>query len=84
MNNGNWVPLCKNAAQFLPKDRPYTKLEAIYSLQLDYDDNNDVTVNGYAKLWKWNRKTVRNFIDRNGFEIIYHHHRRGLLIIRKA
>jgi len=71
MKNGNWIPISKNFINTLPKDRPYTKLEAAYCLQLDYDNNNKVTVSGYSDLWQWSRKKVSLFFDKMGIEIIY-------------
>ena len=71
MKNGNWIPISKNFINDLPKDRPYTKLEAAYCLQLDYDNNNKVTVSGYSDLWQWSRKKVYLFLDQMGIEITY-------------
>jgi hypothetical protein len=71
MKDGNWIPLSKGLAKYLPKDRPYTKLEAAFSLQLDYDANNPVTVAGYSALWRWSRNRVRNFLDKIAVDIIY-------------
>ena len=71
MKNGNWIPISKNFINDLPKDRPYTKLEAAYCLQLDYDNNNEVTVSGCSDLWQWSRKKVYLFLDQMGIEIIY-------------
>jgi hypothetical protein len=72
MDQGNWIPIDKNAAQFLPKDRPFTKLEAIFSIQVDHNTQNKrVSVSGYAKLWEWSRKKVRCFLDTIGVEVIY-------------
>ena len=52
-------------------DRPYTKLEAMVSLTFDYDQNNHVTVAGYASLWRWSRKKVAKFIDDAKAQINY-------------
>lgn len=67
MKNGGWIPLSKSLASELPPVRPFTKLEAMFSLTLDYDQGNPVTVNGYAVLWKWSRDKVRNFM--NGVDV---------------
>jgi len=71
MRNGNWVPISKAFLKHLPKDRPFTKLEADFSLQVDYDRGALVTIAGYADLWKWSMKKVRFFLERIGVEIIY-------------
>lgn len=60
-NNG-WIPLDKNLVNYLPKDRPYTKLEALFSHQLDLDNKTKFSINGYAKLWQWSRCKVRLFL----------------------
>jgi hypothetical protein len=71
MKNGNWVPISKAFVYHLPKDRAYSKVEAAYSLQVDYDKENMVTVAGYADLWRWRRKKVNRFVKAMGIEIIY-------------
>jgi hypothetical protein len=43
----------------------------MFSLSLDYDDDNPVTVSGYASLWGWNRKKVKRFLNDIGVEIAY-------------
>ena len=70
MKCGNWIPLSKGLAKYLPKDRPYTKLEAAFSLQLDYDANNPVTVAGYSSLWRWSRNKVVRFLHILGVSLI--------------
>ena len=71
MKDGFWVPIATGYINDLPKDRPYTKLEAIYSMQCDYNDGNLVTISGYADLWRWSRKKVRSFLDMINVEILY-------------
>lgn len=68
-----FVPLAKAFVKYLPKiaDRPYSKVEAAFCLMVDYDDQNEVTISGYAKLWQWNKKTVSKFIIDHGAFIIY-------------
>ncbi len=61
-SNG-WIPLDKNLKSCLPKDRPYTKLEAMFSHQLDVDNEIKFSINGYANLWQWSRNKVRAFVD---------------------
>jgi len=71
MIHGNWIPIHKSFVKFLPTDRSYTPLEAMFSLTLDASNKKYVSVSGYAKLWSWNRKTVKKFLDDCGVEIVY-------------
>ena len=71
MKNGNWAPMSKAYIKFLPKSREYTKLEAGFSIQVDYDNQSLVTVAGYSALWSWSRKRVSKFLDDINVEIIY-------------
>jgi hypothetical protein len=71
MKSGNWIPLSKALLRELPTDRPFSKVEAAFSLQVDYDQDNPVTVAGYAKRWNWTRKKVMNFFDEIGVYIAY-------------
>jgi len=71
MKNGNWTPMSKAYIKFLPKSREYTKLEAGFSVQVDYDCNNTVTIAGYSALWMWSRKRVSKFLEDISAEIIY-------------
>lgn len=70
MKDGNWIAIDKNLAKHFP-DRKYSEIEAAFSLTLDYDNNKNVTVSGYAKLWQWSRSKVRCFLDSMSVEIIY-------------
>jgi len=70
-HGGNWIPISKAFLKNLPKDRPYTELEAAYSLQVDYDQENRVTVTGYANLWRWSKGKVIRFFDRMNVKITY-------------
>ena len=63
MKNGNWVPIDKNAVHYLPYDRAYTRLEALFSIQVDYNNNRSVSVAGYSKLWQWSRNKVLKFLS---------------------
>jgi hypothetical protein len=86
-----FVPLAKSFVKYLPKiaDRPFSKIEAAFCLMVDYDDQNEVTISGYAKLWQWNKKTVSKFIIDHGAQIIYpkdtgnYKNQRGLISILK-
>jgi len=71
VRRGGWLALDKRIAKYLPKNRPYSRVEAMFSIQLDYDQENSVTVSGYANLWGWDRKTVRSFLDEAGITIEY-------------
>jgi hypothetical protein len=68
-----FVPLDINLTKFLPKyeSRAYTKLEAMYSVSIDYFKNNPVSCAGYSRLWKWSRKKVNKFMNDIGVEIFY-------------
>jgi hypothetical protein len=66
---GGWMGISRHLAKYLPRDRPYTELEAMYSLQLDYWENNDASVAGYAEVWMWSRTRVRTFLSNVSAEI---------------
>lgn len=69
--SGGWVPISKTLVRELPKDRPFTRLEAIFSLTLDYDQGNVVTVLGYSRLWGWSRGKIERFFEELGIMIEY-------------
>lgn len=69
MKSGNWVPISKCAVRFLPKDRPYTKAEALLSIMVNYDNGVGVTVSGLAKSWSWGREKVRTFLREIGVKL---------------
>jgi len=71
MKSGGWVPLDKTLVKDLPKDRQYSKIEAVFSIQVDYDNNKSATIAGYADLWGWTRRRVRNLLKELGAQIIY-------------
>ena len=71
MKKGNWMPISKAAVKHLPKDRPYTELEALFSVQYDYDCKRPVTVSGYSALWSWSRTKVAKFLDLIGAEVFH-------------
>lgn len=87
MQAGGWVPICKSLAKYLPRDRPYTELEAAFSLQIDYDQGNSVTIAGYSDLWRWSKGKVLRFLDKLGIRIEYpesterKQNQRGLIMI---
>lgn len=65
----SWVPLDTRATRFLPKNRPYTELEASFALQVDYWRDHPATVAGYAAQWKWSRDRVRSWLADLGLQI---------------
>lgn len=65
------MPIAKSAAVLLPNNMPFTRLEALFSLQLDHHNKSKVSVVGMVKRWGWSRKRVRTFLDRVGVEIVY-------------
>ena len=71
MRNGKWIPISKYFKDSLPKNRKYTELEAMYSIQLDYSNNEHVTVSGYASLWGWSRNKVAKFLIDHEIVICY-------------
>lgn len=71
MNGGAWVKMPKGAADLLPKDRAFSEIEALFSLLLDENNGERVSLLGYAKRWGWNRKRVRAFLGHCGAEISY-------------
>jgi hypothetical protein len=73
-----WVPMAKDAAKLLPIDQPFTEVEALFSLQLDHNNGNSVTVLGYAKRWGWTRDRVRTFLGKCGLGIKYPHNTRQI------
>ena len=70
MNFGNYMPISKALIKFLPNSRPLSEVEAAYSLQFAYDQNQLVQIAGLAKRWKWDRKKVRRFLKAMNVEII--------------
>lgn len=63
MDAGNWVPVDKNLRHFFPHDRAYSVTEAYVCHRIDIDEGRDFSIAGYSALWRWDRKTVRNFLD---------------------
>jgi hypothetical protein len=61
MQKGNWTGIDKRVVCLLPKDRRFTELEALISLQIDVHNNSIGTISGYASLWGWSRSKVRRF-----------------------
>jgi len=71
VSSGPWVPISKELVRELPKDRPYTRLEAMFSLTVDFDNGESATIKGYADLWRWSRGKVERFLEEVGVQIVY-------------
>jgi uncharacterized phage protein (TIGR02220 family) len=63
MKDGNWIALDKCLAHYLPRKRPYTILEAMFSYSKDIDEGKENSINGYSRIWSWSRCKVRRFVD---------------------
>ena len=58
-------------------------LEALYSLTVDLDNGEPVhSVNGYASLWRWDWRTVKNLLKDCSLEIANNRHKLGRLQCR--
>ena len=90
MQCGNWMRISKNARLLLPRDRSYSEVEALVSLQCDYDDECTVTIAGYAALWLWSRGKVARFLEGLNVVIKYSEgsektrNKRGHIMIHKT
>ena len=62
MDGGNWVPMHKTGVSKLPHDRPYSEVEAMYSMTVDIDNGQHFSVRAYARIWRWSRKKVAKFL----------------------
>ena len=70
MDSGNWVPIDKSLVSALPiGGRPYTELEAMFSLSVNYDNGSKVSVSGLSKSWGWSRRKTSDFLARIGVEV---------------
>lgn len=67
-----WAPVDFAALAWLPRpgDRPYTQVEALFSLQADYWHDRPASVMGFAGQWGWHRRRVRDFMAQVGVEIV--------------
>ncbi len=77
MEKGNWIAIDKRMLYLLPKDKPYTIIEAMISVSYDIDQNKRGTISGYAKLWGWSRHKVRSFINELMAGKDYYAHKKG-------
>jgi len=71
MRRGGWIPLDKALVRELPKDRPFTRLEAMFSLTCNYDNGEPATLRGYASLWRWSTGKVERFLREIGVRLEY-------------
>ncbi len=65
MDKGNWVAIDKRAIHGLPKTRPYSLVEALFSYQVDLDNDTMKSLNEYARIWNWSRSKVTRFLRLN-------------------
>lgn len=64
MNDGNWIPIDKNLIKRKKPGEVYTEIEAVFSMQLDLDNHNELkSRNSYAVLWGWSRGKVDRLIS---------------------
>lgn len=64
MKSGNWIPIDKRLAYYLPLNRPYTELEAMFSYTKDVDESKEKSTREYARIWQWSRTKVDNFLTK--------------------
>lgn len=72
MEDGGWVPISRAFVHLLAKEtkgRPYSRIEAAYSLQNDFFKGKPASKNGYASLWQWSHGKVTRFFKEMGVEI---------------
>ncbi|MBN1225004.1 MAG: hypothetical protein JXB23_17280 [Candidatus Aminicenantes bacterium] len=69
--NVSWVPVHSGLSRFFPTDRPFSEIEAVFSLQLNLYQGKAVSVVGLSKSWRWTRKRTRLFLERIGAMVDY-------------
>lgn len=52
----------KSLTKALPRKRPYTLIEAVFSYQVDMDNGTIKTFREYARIWGWSKNKVIGFI----------------------
>ena len=69
MKNGKWTGIDKRARALFPVDRAYTKLEALFFLQLYIDEKalkkkpfKPWPITMFAKEWSWSRNRIYRFL----------------------
>lgn len=67
-----WAPVDFAALAWLPKPgaRPYTQVEALFALQVDFWHRRSASLRGYEKQWGWGRRRVAEFLGQVGVEIV--------------
>lgn len=79
--HSNFLMLRMPDRKMYSKDK-YSPFEALSILQMDYYYRNKVTVQGYAKAWNWNERTVSKFVESNFIKIERSHKKKeGMLIM---
>ena len=69
--NGGWVPITQGVVTEFPKNRPFTRIEALLSVTIDFHHNRRATLRGYAQLWQWKSVgKVARFLAGIGVEIL--------------
>lgn len=59
-----WVKILIESEEYLPKDRPYSLVEAEFHFGVDQFKGKQRTTNEYSKIWSWSRGKVTRFIDK--------------------
>lgn len=59
-----WVKIPASFVGDLPIDRPYTQLEAMFSLTLDQLLSRTNSIRGYARMWMWPKTNVARFLEK--------------------
>ncbi|MBK5276284.1 MAG: hypothetical protein JJE30_14715 [Desulfuromonadales bacterium] len=57
-----WVSVPKFLSSDLPTGRPFTRVEAAFSVALDLNNGKAGTLRGYAKIWQWTHPRVSRFL----------------------
>lgn len=55
----------KSLVMALPKKRPYSLVEAVFSYQVDLDKSTVKSEREYARIWNWSRSKVRATLRTN-------------------
>lgn len=86
ITQNNWVPISKALVKKLPTDRKLSEIEAMFSLTVNYDNNDPVSISGLASSWGWSRNRVSNFLNKLGINIVYkdkfNRHKKGQVAIQ--
>ena len=63
MAKTHFFMLDKSACQLLPTDRPFSELEALCSYELDRNNGKQLGYKSYARVWGWDVRKVKRFIE---------------------